>query len=159
MNQNQQVIETLYSSFSKKDYKGMAACYHPEATFTDEAFTLKSGKEIAAMWHMLIESGKDMRMEFRDIQADQQTGRAHWEAYYSFSRTGNKVHNIIDATFEFKEGKIIRHRDYFNFWKWAGMALGMPGKLLGWTPLIRSKVQKTARENLDKFIAKHPEYS
>ena len=40
-----------------------------------------------------------------------ETGRAHWEADYTFSSTGRKVHNVIDATFEFEGGLIRAHRD------------------------------------------------
>jgi ketosteroid isomerase-like protein len=159
MHPNQQLIQQLYESFARKDHQGMAACYHPEATFADEAFDLKTGKEIAAMWHMLLASGKDMRMEFRDVAADDHTGKAHWEAHYTFSKTGRKVHNIIDAEFAFKDGKIFRHRDHFNFWRWAGMALGTSGKLLGWTSFLQKKVRQTAMGNLQKFVASHPEYA
>jgi ketosteroid isomerase-like protein len=158
MQTHETVIRHLYESFKNKDYKSMAECYHADATFKDEAFNLKSGKEIAAMWHYLIESGKDMRIQFSDIQANETAGSAKWEAFYTFSRTGNKVHNIVDAYFLFKEGKIITHIDSFSFWRWAGMALGMPGKLLGWTPFLRNSVRKTARKGLDKFISKNPQY-
>jgi hypothetical protein len=34
------------------------------------------------------------------------------------------------------------------------MALGAPGLLLGWTPLVRKKVQTLARKNLTQFIEK-----
>ena len=43
--------------------------------------------------------------------------------------TGNAVLNRIDARFTFRDGKIIRHEDSFDLWKWAGQALGMKGKL------------------------------
>jgi hypothetical protein len=75
-----------------------------------------------------------------------------WEAWYTFSRTGRKVHNIIDASFEFKDGKILVHQDTFDFWRWTRQALGMPGILLGWTPFMRNKVRVTARNGLKKFM-------
>ena len=155
---NEQLIRHFYESFQRKDYRGMAACYHPGATFTDEVFNLKNGKEAAAMWHMLCESGKDLRIEFRDVKADAQTGRAHWEAYYTFSRTGRKVHNVIEARFEFQDGKIIRHVDRFPFRRWSQQAFGPTGWLLGWTPFLRNKVRDTAMKGLFRFIEQHPEY-
>lgn len=154
---NTSLIEKFYSAFTKRDYAGMAACYHPEITFHDEVFSLK-GKEAPAMWHMLCEGGKDLAVTFSGVTADEAAGRAHWEAHYTFSSTGRKVHNIIEAEFKFKDGLIIEHRDRFDFWRWARQALGPTGLFLGWTPLVRGRVQRTARERLTKFIERHPEY-
>ncbi len=105
----------------------MAACYHPAVTFSDEVFSDLEGARAAGMWRMLCERGKDLRVEFRDIEADDSAGRAHWEAWYTFSPTGRQVHNRIEAEFEFRDGKIIRHRDRFSFWNWARQSLGPRG--------------------------------
>ena len=83
------------------------------------------------------------------------TGRAHWEARYLFSATGRKVHNVIEAAFEFRDGLIVRHADSFDLWRWAGQALGAKGKLLGWSPLVKNAVHKTALKGLDAYEAKH----
>lgn len=152
MNTHQQLIERFYQCFQRKDYRGMAECYHPDASFHDEAFHLDNGKEIAAMWHMLCEAGKDLRIEFSGVQADERSGRAHWEAWYTFSRTGRKVHNVIEATFEFRDGKIIRHTDRFSFWRWSRQSLGTTGWLLGWTPFLQKKVRETAMKGLWRFM-------
>lgn len=153
MQSNEQTIERFYKAFQQKDYKTMGECYHDEATFTDEAFVNLNAKEVRAMWEMLCVRAKDFRLEFSQIEADGNTGSAHWEAWYLFSQSGNKVHNVIDAAFEFKDGKILKHRDSFDFHRWAGQALGMTGKLLGWTSFLKNKVQVTARQGLDKFMA------
>jgi hypothetical protein len=131
----------------------MAACYHPEVHFTDEVFDLH-GARAGLMWRMLLTAGKDMRMEFSQVQADADGGRAHWEAHYTFSATGRKVHNRVDAEFAFREGLICRHIDRFDFWGWSRQALGAPGLLLGWSPMLRKKVQATAARNLAGFEAK-----
>lgn len=154
MNTNAQTIEKFYQGFVKKDYQTMASCYHPNIHFTDSVFDLK-GKSAPAMWEFLCKRSTDLTITFKDIKADQNTGSAHWEATYTFSGSGRKVHNIIEAKFEFEEGKIIRHIDDFDFWKWSKMALGMSGLLLGWTPFLKNKVSKMAQHNLDKFMAKN----
>ena len=46
-----------------------------------------------------------------------------------------------------------RQRDRFDFWRWARQALGAPGWLLGWSPLLRNKVRATAAKNLARFMA------
>jgi len=146
------LIERFYQAFQRRDADAMAACYHPQARFEDAAFSLE-GDECGDMWRMLCSRGKDLRVEYRDVKADADRGSAHWEAWYSFSATGRKVHNIIDAEFEFKDEKIFRHRDRFDFWRWSRQALGPPGLLLGWTPLLRNKVRAQARKGLDAFRA------
>lgn len=157
MHPNQALIERFYTCFSQRDHAGMIACYAPGIVFSDAVFELK-GKAAGAMWQMLCESGKDLAVSFGGIEADGQRGKAHWEARYSFSSSGRKVHNVIEAAFTFQEGLIVEHRDHFDFWRWSRMALGPAGVLLGWTPLLRRQVQRTAQARLERFIAAHPQY-
>lgn len=154
MSQNKALISKFYTAFQRKDYVAMAACYHPEAHFRDEAFDLHSGDEAGAMWKMLLTASKDLRIEFRDVQADEHSGSACWDAWYTFSRTGRPVHNIIHARFEFKNGLIYRHSDRFHFWRWSRQALGMPGWLLGWSGFLKKKIRATAMKGLNDFITK-----
>jgi ketosteroid isomerase-like protein len=155
---NQQLLITFYTAFQNKDWKAMQACYHNDVVFSDPVFQNLKGKEAFAMWHMLVEAGKDLRLEFKNAKANDQEGSCHWEAYYSFSRTGRKVHNIIDAKFKFKDGKIIEHIDTFDLWRWSRMALGTSGILLGWTPIVQKKIRTLAQSSLQKFISAHPVY-
>ena len=155
MNDYSAIVTKFYTAFQQKDYETMASLYHPEATFRDAAFDLKSGKEAAAMWKMLISAGKDLRIEFSEVKSDEKTGSAHWEAWYTFSKTGRKVHNIIEAEFEFKDGLIYRHRDHFDFWRWSRQALGLAGWLLGWSGFLKSKVSSSAMKGLHTFIEKN----
>lgn len=153
MHAHAQLIETFYRAFKKRDAVAMAACYHPEIHFTDEVFDLR-GDDVGAMWSMLCERGEDLEIRFRDVAADDHAGSAHWDAFYTFSATGRKVHNSIDARFELEDGKIIRHVDTFDFWKWSRQALGLPGLLLGWSPLLRAKVTRTAARGLASYKAR-----
>jgi len=154
---NKKIIEQFYSSFARRDYAGMHACYSVDVAFSNPVFKL-NGKAPKAMWHMLCESGKDLTITFNNIETRGSTGKAHWEATYTFSATGRKVINIIDAEFQFSEGKIIQHLDRFNFWRWAHQALGTTGTMLAWAPFVQKRVQATANKNLGKFISRHPEY-
>ena len=157
MSANKELIENFYSAFQNKDYKAMAACYHPDAYFRDEAFELK-GKQIAAMWHMLCERGADLELTY-SVSDNNGVVSAHWEPRYTFSQTGRLVHNIVDAEFEFKDEKIIRHIDHFDFWRWSRQSLGTPGLLLGWTSFLKNKTGKMANKSLTSFINKHAEYA
>jgi hypothetical protein len=152
MHPNTDLIFQFYSAFGKKDYKTMQDAYHPEAKFTDPVFPDLSANEVKAMWQMLVTSAKDLKVGCSDVWANDEHGECKWEAWYTFTATGRQVHNIIYASFEFKDGKIFRHDDEFNFWRWSRMALGNPGLLLGWSPVIINKVRKTAGGRLRKFI-------
>jgi len=152
MHPNEQLLHHFYTCFQQRDADDMTDCYHPEVTFSDPAFGELHGVEPVAMWKMLIGSAKDMQVTFSDIQADEQQGRAHWEAHYTFSATGRQVQNVVEAQFQFREGKIIIHQDSFDYWKWASLALGTPGRLLGWTPFLHNKTQQTAREKLRDYM-------
>lgn len=147
------VVQRLYDGFVARDGRAMQACYAPDATFRDEVFELSGAERIGGMWQMLIERGSDLTVEVSDIEADATRGSAHWEARYTFSATGRPVHNVIDATFELRDGLIVTHVDEFDFWRWSRQALGPTGALLGWSPLVRRKVQATARRSLDDYLS------
>ena len=97
------------------------------------------------MWAMLCARGKDLALEWRDVRADDRTGSAHWEPRYTFSATGRPVHNVIDAEFSFRDGRIAAHVDRFDLWRWSRMALGAKGTLLGWSPQVSNAVRRQAR--------------
>jgi ketosteroid isomerase-like protein len=151
------LIERFYTAFQRRDAEAMVACYHKEVTFSDPAFPGLVGDRARAMWRMLCERGNDLEVTFDGITTDEAgaTGRAHWEARYTFSQTGRKVHNVIDAKFRFHDGLIIDHVDAFSFWRWSRQALGPTGTLLGWTPVLKFAVRRTAARSLDKYMATH----
>lgn len=151
---NTTLIRHFYEAFARRDAAAMGACYHDEATFSDPAFPGLNAAQARAMWQMLCASGKDLRIEFSGIEANDTEGRCHWEAWYTFSQSGRPVHNIIEATFTFKDGKILTHTDHFNFWRWSRQALGLPGLLLGWTSFLQKKVQATAGGKLRSYMMK-----
>lgn len=150
---NAALIEQFYTAFQKKDAAAMNACYHADVAFSDDAFGPLDGDAARSMWSMLCERGKDLRVEFRDVKADDRAGSAHWEAWYTFAATGKPVHNIIEARFEFSDGLIRKHTDSFDFGRWSGQALGVPGKLLGKTSFFRKTFRKKAVAMLGAYRA------
>lgn len=155
MHPNAQRIQQFYASFNSGDYAFMQASYRDDATFFDPAFLDLTAAQTRAMWQMLLTSAKDLRVQCTDIRSDDRTGSCTWQAWYTFSRTGRPVHNIIRAKFTFRDGLIQSHRDTFSLWRWSRQALGLTGWLLGWSPLVRSQVRRTARASLDKFMVKN----
>lgn len=150
---NQELITLFYSAFAKGDVATMQSCYHDDIEFSDPAFGKLKGQEAKDMWGMLMRRSKgNIQISASDIQANDEKGNAKWTAVYLFASTGNMVTNHISATFEFKDGKIIKHDDVFDLWKWAGQALGWKGKLFGWLPGFQAKIQSTTRSYLTKYM-------
>ena len=102
---------------------------------------------------MLCESqkGKDFKVVATVFTGDEKKGSAHWEAFYTFSKTGRRVHNVIYANFEFKDGKIIKHTDEFDLYKWSRQTMGLKGILLGNTKFFKSKLNTQTNHLLSKF--------
>ncbi len=152
MHPNAELIQKFYSSFQKKDPAAMNACYHDQAEFWDPVFQNLPAWKARAMWSMLCERAQDLEITFRNVEADDVKGRAHWDASYTFGKTGRKVNNSIDALFDFKDGKIVKHKDSFDLWKWAGMALGPSGLFLGWLPSVQGKIRKESQTALEMYV-------
>jgi ketosteroid isomerase-like protein len=143
-----EVIERLYGAFSRGDADTMATCYHPDVHFSDPVFTDLNGPEVMKMWRTLLTRSDDLEIVLGQHGAEGETGFAHWTARYTFSQTGREVVNEVDAEFRFRNGLIADHRDSFDFWKWSRMALGTPGLLLGWSPIVKNKVREQSRQLL-----------
>lgn len=154
MHENAKTIQSFYEAFQRKDAEAMAACYHPDVHFSDAVFTDLRGAEAGDMWRMLCGRAKDLEVEFSGVEADDKTGKAHWDARYTFAATGRKVLNRIDARFVFEGGKILRHHDEFDLYAWMRQAMGPMGLLLGWTPILQGQVRKKAKQGLKDFQAK-----
>jgi len=161
MSPTEQTLRRFYDAFARLDADTMAACYAPDARFDDEAFSLRGAREVGGMWKMLCSATQAKgaavwKLDYRDIEADAAAGKAHWDAHYLFSATGRIVDNAIDSRFTFTpEGLIATQRDRFDFWRWSRQALGAPGLLLGWSPMLKKKVRATAAANLQAFLARN----
>jgi ketosteroid isomerase-like protein len=149
MSSNAELILRFYTAFQQRDAETMVACYAPDVRFSDPVFPDLVGDRAKGMWRMLCARGKDLKIEFRDVSADETSGRAHWEAWYTFSASGRPVHNVIDAEFRFGDGLIVEHRDRFDLYRWSRQALGATGILLGWAPIVQGKIRRQASRALD----------
>lgn len=146
------VIQRFYEAFAARDAAAMAACYADDARFSDPAFGELDAAQARAMWKMLLGRSNDLRVKHKVIAEDARSGTAEWHAFYTFSSTGRKVHNIIRSKFELRDGLIVSQRDHFDFWRWSRQALGFPGLLLGWSPMLRGRVRRTARAALERSM-------
>jgi ketosteroid isomerase-like protein len=152
---NEEVIESFYQAFSEKNAEKMVAYYHPDIVFNDPAFGELQKEEAGDMWRMLVlKGGDDLSVELLNIDAQGDIVNAKWRARYRFGKKKRPVVNEVSATFKFKDGQIVRHQDDFDLWKWAAQAMGITGKLLGWTNFFKRKVQGTTKKQLATFTSK-----
>jgi ketosteroid isomerase-like protein len=148
MPDNAALIERFYEAFGARDGAAMAACYTPDAVFSDPVFGELRGSDPGRMWIMLTGRAQDLAITLESHSASGETGAAHWLADYTFGATGRRVHNDVRARFVFRDGLIAEHHDAFSFHAWSRQALGPAGLLLGWTPILRNKVRGQALEGL-----------
>jgi ketosteroid isomerase-like protein len=145
---NADLIERFYAAFGARDGAAMAACYTPDAVFTDPVFGELRGADPGRMWIMLTDRAQDLAITLESHSASDTDGQAHWLADYTFATTGRAVHNDVHARFAFRDGLIAEHHDDFSFYAWSRQALGPAGLLLGWTPLLKRKVRGQALAGL-----------
>lgn len=146
------VAGRFYTAFAARDAEAMGALYAPAATFTDPAFGTLDAAEARAMWQMLLGRAQDLAVTWRVESETATHARAHWEARYTFAATGRPVINRIATDMTLAGGLIVRQVDHFDFWRWSRQALGLPGTLLGWSPLLRARVRSQARAGLARFM-------
>lgn len=153
MHPHESLIREFYAAFARRDAEAMARCYDDGIFFTDPAFPRLHGEEARDMWRMLLARAADLEITLDEASADDEGGHARWSARYTFSRTGRRVVNRIEAKFAFRDGRIVRHYDRFSFWRWSAQALGPLGRFLGWSAPVKWLVRRQAARQLERFRA------
>ncbi|MEX5360742.1 nuclear transport factor 2 family protein [Pseudomonas guariconensis] len=148
---NRELITRFYQAFQRLDAEAMVACYSDDITFSDPVFGTLRGRDVGDMWRMLTSRAKNFSLAFDSVSANQDGGNAHWVARYLFTQTGRTVVNDIQARFVIRDGLICQHDDSFDLWRWSRQALGLPGLLLGWSPLLQNKVRQQAFKGLRTY--------
>lgn len=150
---NAQLIERFYQAFQRRDGEAMAACYSADVQFSDPVFTDLRGAEAGDMWRMLTARAQDFSLTYGGVEAGDSSSSARWVASYTFTQTGRKVINHIQAHFHFRDGLICQHVDRFDLWKWSRQALGIKGTLLGWAPPVQAAIRAQAAKGLAAYRA------
>jgi ketosteroid isomerase-like protein len=142
------VVTHLFASLNRHDYKAMADCYHPDATFHDIAFDLHGKRQIAAMWQLVCAG--DIRAAAELTRVDSAGAVAHVVDNYTFSDTGRHVRNVIESRFTFRDGLIAAQVDECDPKAWGAMALGgLQGVIAGRSRYLRNR---KAMAKLKKYL-------
>jgi ketosteroid isomerase-like protein len=145
------VVTRFYDAFTARDPAAMGACYADTATFSDPVFPDLDAAGVRAMWTMLLSRGSDLALTYEIVEETNEAARIKWIARYTMSSTGHRVENHVETLMDLKDDRIVRQVDDFVFWRWAKQALGWRGRLLGWAPTLRGKVQTQAARGLAAF--------
>ena len=146
------VAERFYDAFALGDWHTMGMTYAQHATFSDPVFPLLGVDEVRAMWHMLLAGAQDFSLSYNIVAENEDGARVVWVARYTFGPTGRPVTNRAVTEMRFAAGRIVKQVDRVSSWRWSRQALGVPGLLLGWTPMLRAKVQSQAAAGLRRFV-------
>lgn len=151
---NKEIAGNFYSAFSKGEADIMTSYYSDAIEFEDPGFGKLKGNQAKMMWNMLLERSQgNLKIDYKIIESTENKVQVNWEARYPFSKTGRNIHNKITAYLTIEDGKITKHNDHFNLWKWSRQAFGLKGLLLGWTPFFRKKLQQQTRGLLKKYMS------
>ena len=149
-----EVAEKFYRAFAAHDPAGMGALYADDAIFSDPVFPRLDAAGARAMWSKLLRPGVQLSVVWRLLNADENSATVEWTARYIFPATGKPVTNRVTAELDIADGLIRRHRNSFSFHRWARQALGLPGTLLGWSPILKAKVEAQAAARLAAYRQK-----
>lgn len=133
------LLSRFFDALARKDAATMASLYAADAIFEDEIFRLE-GPDIEKMWTGLLANAKGFSASYTVAQASAESGTVETTARYLFG--GRSVVNVVLSEIDFVDGKIVRHRDRFDFPRWAAQALGRPGRLLGRYAWFRRRVSR-----------------
>jgi limonene-1,2-epoxide hydrolase len=151
MNDQETTVRAFYAAFDQKDAEKMMSLYTDDVKFSDPAFPALTGDDAKNMWRMMVSRAKELRVEVKSVETDGNVCRTRWEARYLFGDKKRPVHNIIDATMTFRDGKIAEHKDVFDVGRWSRQAIGSVAYLLGNTAWMRNKIQTQAQNGLTLY--------
>jgi hypothetical protein len=140
------LLVRFYEAMSHHDGATMASLYAEHARFEDPVFHL-AGAEIGRMWKGLMSRAKGFSSSYTITRAEGMTGAARCTARYFFGGKAQVV-NVILAEFRCENGRIVEHRDTFDFHRWAAQAMGLPGRIFGGFEWFRRLVSRRAAKRL-----------
>ena len=145
----EETVKTVYEAIQRGDAAAATACYCDDAYYEDLAFKLKGNGDIDA--HVALVCSRKVKVAYTNIHTDGLEVKGHWVFDYVFAKTGRPVHNEMNSTFKFRDGKIVDHRDEGNRWEWSKQALGFPQDII--VTLAPPILRRQAIEELEKFKA------
>ena len=151
---NDELIQRFYGAFARHDGDAMAACYAPDAHFSDPVFTDLRGEEPGAMWRMLTGRAEDLEVTAgrargrgrpRHAPTGSPTTRSAPGARSTTTSTPSSASRTASSRSTATRSRSTRGR---------GRRWGPAGLALGWTPIVRARSSSEARAGLDEFLGR-----
>jgi hypothetical protein len=153
------VAERFYEAFALGDFHTMGLLYAPHARFSDPVFRNLDTAQVRAMWQMLLTRSREFTLSYNIKDSSADRAQVIWIAEYIFTGTGRPVSNRVVTDMRFAANRIVQQQDHFSFWRWSRQALGLQGTLLGWSPLLQSRVRAQAMASLARSMEREQQRS
>lgn len=145
MHPHEALVRDLLDALARGVGSGVAACYHEAIFFSDPIFPSLRGEDALKRLERIAPYVFDLAIDIESVTADDDGARAIWVARYAFGAARRPVAIRVDSLFAFRDGKIVRQFDRFNFWRWAAQSWGTAGKLFGWFAPVKWWVRRKVR--------------
>lgn len=109
------IVKQFFALWARQDHAGVLALLHDDIEYQNMPFPdVMKGK--APIAEFMTKFGKGMHDINVDIRNMAEVGNTVFhEGVENYTRKGNKVSLPYVGVFEFKDGKIIGWRDYFDY--------------------------------------------
>lgn len=151
MNANEELLHIFFRSLKSKNFIQLADCYAKNATFTNPVYISLNKTLTVAMFNMYIRNAENLRLDFKNITADHHSGSAEWLITYTTAKKNKVVIKYLKSHFTFKNEKIVKQVDDFNFYNYIRQIKGATGFMFGWARLYKTSVQNSAMKELIRF--------
>lgn len=130
-----QTSEHLFDALVRRDVRRLGALYLPDATFADPVLGELPRGAVTSMWSAFLAHVDSFELTVVERSVSVHVADVRWRADYRVSATGRRVSLDLATRLVCLGPRISRHEDRYDSWAWARMVHGMPGLILGWSPL------------------------
>ncbi|OOE88016.1 MULTISPECIES: nuclear transport factor 2 family protein [Salinivibrio] len=123
---------TTYQALNKDNLSSLATIYHPKIVFVDPAHEITGLEAFIQYFSLLYENVTDCQFHIHTTAVDGDDAFVTWTMMLSHPKLdGGKTRQVQGCShLRFYDGKIIRHRDYFDLGEMLYEALPVIGRLL-----------------------------
>ena len=100
----------------------------------------------------------DISVKYEIINESKDWIHTEWTISYLLEVTGRRVILNEKGFFRIEDGKIVEHRDEYDFWSWSSQGLGFVGKCFGWLNWFKLRVKVQAKRTIDVFMKLNPDF-
>jgi hypothetical protein len=143
-----QLIVRFFEAYNQNDWQSIARCYHDKASFSDPIYPDLREESIVYLWFDRLATRKKVDLKFRVVFADERKVQVEWSGLSPLHGRSVRINGL--STFALWDEAIVRHVDEYSFVDWSRQALGWKAWLMGGLRFYQTRVQRSARSQLDQ---------